>query len=287
MIDLHIERECILLSFRKRPGPCPRCGGPLESQHAIYLIVTKDGTEINDSLIISEDWGWFCPQCPTVVIDPGDIQQALQFTLPTWDVGTEGLPAGIIDLDGIPPEKQHLPLGHEDVDLPLIPFSAVIDEDDLAAGQEAPELRNMVTTSTPPSPRTFEQRYEDVLQNIELGIIKVYREHAEMTDWHARSAIEALLRGYRALARGHEVRPPSLKGLGAEVYEAVHPLCEWRLGRQPFPGTDGGAEPEPAPEPITVDEMIDCLKRVRKSIRRWSRQGGRRGYLTFVDQYIP
>lgn len=31
----------------------------------------------------------------------------------------------------------------------------------------------------------FEKRYEDVLQNIEFGIIRVFRDNPEMTDWEA------------------------------------------------------------------------------------------------------
>ena len=44
---------------------------------------------------------------------------------------------------------------------------------------------------------------------------------------------------------------------------------------------------EPAPEPVPVVEIVSCLKRVRKSINRWSREAGRQGYLTFVSQFIP
>ena len=39
-------------------------------------------------------------------------------------------------------------------------------------------------------------------------------------------------------------------------------------------------------EPVTRDEIIACLKRVRKSIHLWTREGGRQGYLTFVSRFI-
>lgn len=40
-------------------------------------------------------------------------------------------------------------------------------------------------------------------------------------------------------------------------------------------------------EPVALDEIIACLKRVRKSINLWTREGGRRRYLTFVSQFVP
>jgi hypothetical protein len=39
--------------------------------------------------------------------------------------------------------------------------------------------------------------------------------------------------------------------------------------------------------PLALDEIIVCLKRIRKSIRKWTKEGGQRGYMNFVDEYIP
>jgi hypothetical protein len=39
-------------------------------------------------------------------------------------------------------------------------------------------------------------------------------------------------------------------------------------------------------EPKTIDEIIACLKRIRKSINRWNKVGGRQGYLIFVSDFI-
>jgi hypothetical protein len=40
-------------------------------------------------------------------------------------------------------------------------------------------------------------------------------------------------------------------------------------------------------EPTTAQEMVDCLKRIRKSIKKWTKWGGRKGYLTYVDEFFP
>lgn len=44
----------------------------------------------------------------------------------------------------------------------------------------------------------FEEKYLDVLQNIEFGIVSVYRQHPEMLDWDALKAIETLIHEYHA-----------------------------------------------------------------------------------------
>lgn len=36
---------------------------------------------------------------------------------------------------------------------------------------------------------TFEEKYEDVLQNIEFALVQAYGAHPEMTDWDAREAV--------------------------------------------------------------------------------------------------
>ncbi len=132
----------------------------------------------------------------------------------------------------------------------------------------------------------FEERYEDVLQNIEFGVVQVYGEHPEMTDWQALRAIEALIRAYQAETRGRQTAPPSLDTLAQEVYDSVEAMFEWRLGRETLFQDEEGEPVELTVEPITLDEIIACLKRVRKSINRWNRRGGRQGYLTFVSQFI-
>ena len=42
--------------------------------------------------------------------------------MPHWDVGNEYCVEGIVDLDAIPEDKRHLPLGAEGNPIPLIEF---------------------------------------------------------------------------------------------------------------------------------------------------------------------
>jgi len=43
------------------------------------------------------------------------------------------------------------------------------------------------------------------------------------------------------------------------------------------------------PNPIdekTVDEILGCLRKIRKSVDRWNKRGGQQGYLQFVSNFI-
>ncbi len=137
-------------------------------------------------------------------------------------------------------------------------------------------------------PESFEDRYLDILQNLEFAIVRVARKHPELADWHAESAVNALMKHYKAEAAGNEIRDPTarLDPLAQQVYDGMHSMAEWRLGRGG--GFEKDGEPVEIPiEPITAQEMVDCLKRIRKSIQKWTKWGGRTGYLNYIDDFFP
>ncbi len=132
-----------------------------------------------------------------------------------------------------------------------------------------------------------EKEYIDVFQNLESVIIQFYRQYPQMTDWDVETVIDALIRHYQALWRGREPRPPRLNnGLRQAMYEALMEMCEFRLGNEGLDNTDG-EKLFIGELAITLEELVAILKRIRKSIRLWSKERGTRGYLTFVDQFFP
>lgn len=126
----------------------------------------------------------------------------------------------------------------------------------------------------------FEERYADVLQNIEFAIVDTDHRLREGLDYHVDAALEAAVARYAAEQQGRVPREVTLEGPRREMYEAVRNVCEWRLGRQELLDAPGLLPQK------TVEEIVMCLKRVRKSVQRWTKQAGRRGYLDFVSQYI-
>jgi hypothetical protein len=140
----------------------------------------------------------------------------------------------------------------------------------------------------------FEEKYLDVLQNIEFGIVSVYRQHPEMLDWDALKAVETLIREYQAEQADRPVPEVDLKPLPQQVYESVKAMCEWRLGRsqakeeekKSFFKLRSKKPAELSIEPKTTEEIVLCLKRIRKSIERWNKRSGRQGYLDFISEFI-
>jgi len=37
---------------------------------------------------------------------------------------------------------------------------------------------------------------------------------------------------------------------------------------------------------MSLDEIIQCLKRILKSVEKWNKHEGIQGYLRFVSQYV-
>ncbi|NLG98209.1 MAG: hypothetical protein GX491_12680 [Chloroflexi bacterium] len=132
---------------------------------------------------------------------------------------------------------------------------------------------------------SIEEEYADVLQNIELAIVGVYKEKPELTDYNVESAITALGRTYQyEKTSGPDAVPVRPKGeLANKVYDAVRAMCEWRLGRENLVDEEG--QPMQV-EPITIDEIQACLKRIRKSVNYWNKESGTRGYLDYISQFF-
>jgi hypothetical protein len=131
----------------------------------------------------------------------------------------------------------------------------------------------------------FEDEYLDVLQNIEYAIVSIYRQNPELTDYEVDKVLNTLIRAFQAEQGQRTFTKPALSPSSEQVYAAVQFVSDLRLGRENSESKDIGSSVS-TPEPITVDEMIDCLKRIRKSVEKWNKQGGTRGYLQFIDQFI-
>jgi hypothetical protein len=130
----------------------------------------------------------------------------------------------------------------------------------------------------------LEERYMDVLQNLEAAIVSVYREHpAELMDYDVDFVISKLVSYYQTELRGRKPQTIQLTGVREEIRDRVVAMVEWRLGRSPIPIGDSNLMID---TPISLDDLILCLKRIRKSIKRWTKEGGRQGYLEFVSQFV-
>jgi hypothetical protein len=122
-----------------------------------------------------------------------------------------------------------------------------------------------------------------VLQNIEFGIISFYRRNPGLNDRAVMRVVEALLDTYNAEALEKKPKPAALGALEQRLLENVCPFCEWRLGRARLADA---SELDTPIEPISIDEMILCLKRIRKSVKYWHQKEGSQGYLNYVAEFV-
>src|SRR5437899_1618122 len=104
----------------------------------------------------------------------------------------------------------------------------------------------------------FEQEYEDVLQNIEFAIVSTYREHPEVSDWSVETALDGLIRSYQAEASGRAAPPLRLSELEQHIFDRVHAMCEWRLGREQLFTAEGVQPMMREMATKTMDEIIAC-----------------------------
>ena len=116
-----------------------------------------------------------------------------------------------------------------------------------------------------------------VLQNLEATVVIVWKSNSTMTDYTVLRAFDLAFQFYREEARGHVPKPPSPTGLDAIAYEAIRAICESRLGRGK-PGEDLGTVP--------VTMLVDCLRRLKKSVERHTELQGRTGYLNFIRDFV-
>jgi len=128
----------------------------------------------------------------------------------------------------------------------------------------------------------IEDRLPDVLQNIEFAIVSVHKDRPGLSDYDVMAALDTLIALYRAESRCHSPQPILLEGQELQVFEFVKYMCERRMGRAKEASIDGVL-----PTGTTsLDDILSCLRRIRKSVELWNDRGGRQGYLTFISHYV-
>ena len=121
--------------------------------------------------------------------------------------------------------------------------------------------------------------YADVLQNIEAAVVALWRAHPTMTNYTAMQAYDAAIAHYAALARQHTPKPANLSGLDQALFDAVKAVSDWRLGLVKHAD-------QPEVPPLPLEDMVACLRKLRKSVDFWTKRGGRQGYLEYIRQYV-
>ena len=130
-----------------------------------------------------------------------------------------------------------------------------------------------------------EEEFSDIIQNIESAIVTAYDSNPDLVDSDVLKAIDMLIGEYEREKRGRDGMARAPAGRAHAVYNQCRRVCEWRLGRQSL-NEGESIDDDVQPGELSAAELVLCLKRLRKSIRLWHKQGGRQGYLTYVRQFI-
>jgi lysyl-tRNA synthetase class II len=129
-----------------------------------------------------------------------------------------------------------------------------------------------------------EEEYMDVLHNMEFAIIEVYKAYPDLSDYDVIRALEVLIDNYSGERIDRPPREFRLTISEQVLVDTVRMMCDMHLGR--ITSEDDEESLTGPIEPVTVDEIILCLKRLIKSAKMWNKEGGRQGYLNFIAQYV-
>jgi hypothetical protein len=103
-------------------------------------------------------------------------------------------------------------------------------------------------------------------------------------DLHVLEALEATRRLFAAEAQGRTFQPRLGDERVRELFTGLRGASELLLGRTSADIDDRTTEPS---ESIDIDTLVRCLKQLEKSVKLWSEQGGRKGYLLYIRQFLP
>jgi len=126
----------------------------------------------------------------------------------------------------------------------------------------------------------------DILLHLENAIHQVAYPNTEISDGQIELALERLIRHYQTEAAGREPRPTRLGAGCRQVFDMTMVIAELLLGHAEATIVETGEALGMGNESISHAELIACLKRIRKSVRFWNRQGGRRGYVTYIHDFL-
>jgi hypothetical protein len=111
-----------------------------------------------------------------------------------------------------------------------------------------------------------------VLQKIESSILGIYETESTLIDYDALNVVEALISYYVASIRNKEPKPHNLTGKTNTLFEGVKNSIENEVIK--------------SDKSISVELIIECLKKIRGSIKFWTKERGRQGYLNYVSQFL-
>jgi hypothetical protein len=124
----------------------------------------------------------------------------------------------------------------------------------------------------------------DILYPIELTVLREWAREPSLIDLEVSDVFDALARRYVLEDRGQTMKPLRLSPKAERLYEALIGVAEALAGRRTPPDEKLRI---PFRTDVTPSELAAGFKRLSKSVGTWSEQGGRQGYLEYIDEFLP
>jgi hypothetical protein len=106
---------------------CPNCNAKLEKEYQSYFVEIRKESNYK-SFMTGNDEGYFCPNCPIVVLDRDAFGELSSFST-EFSTPFEFAVLGIVDPNAIPEEKKNMPIGTDDNPIPLVSFTNYVNDD--------------------------------------------------------------------------------------------------------------------------------------------------------------
>lgn len=139
--------------------------------------------------------------------------------------------------------------------------------------------------------------YEHILRIIELNVVMYYREHPKLADSNLEKIYNSIQRTYEKEIQ--EKNPPKLRfnELEQDLFDSIHHITRYFIGEAKMEvlETDDNEDETSEKiedmnadfEPVSKKAIVDCMKRLRSSIKIWSGNAyGRQGYLNYISQFM-
>lgn len=125
--------------------------------------------------------------------------------------------------------------------------------------------------------------YEHILHFIEDAVLSFYDEHADLSDHDVDKVYETINRTLQSELRGKTPPKIKLKPIQSELHEGLIKASRWLLGEGKLEDEEGV---DVEVDEIPKDDLAACYKRLRKSIKLWTADYGRQGYLDFLKRNL-
>ena len=127
----------------------------------------------------------------------------------------------------------------------------------------------------------IEEKYEDVLQNIEFSVVSFDRKFIPLKDEHCLKAYNFLKKKYIGEMRGWKLENAVIEDpIVEELVSAIIPYSDLRLGKVEV------QEPSVVFKSIDYNAIIKCFERLSKSVNKWKTGKNSRRYIEFVSNFI-